>query len=72
MDIGLIAGLQAALQEWDESVAKQASYIERHQNPDGGEPDIGYSEWDDAMTSFDADLAEAGHTLAEAIRKATQ
>lgn len=62
--------LKSALEAWDKVYGFKEIFIDRNDDPDGGEPLCGYSDWDEYLTDIDADLAQAGELLADAIRRA--
>ena len=69
MNIGDIELLQGALAEWDYIHRFKANFIEENEDPDGNEPLCGYSERDEYLTSVNADLAQVGEILADAVRR---
>ncbi|WKW87293.1 hypothetical protein SEA_CHARGERPOWER_78 [Mycobacterium phage Chargerpower] len=68
MTIGDIEKLQSVLANWDEIATRKQAFVEKN-SPDGDEPICGYQEWDETLTDFNYDLADAGEFLADAIRE---
>lgn len=61
--------LREALAQFNVELEHKHEYIAKNEDPDGGEPECGYSDWDEAMYDFDERLAELGEHLAEAVEE---
>lgn len=56
-----------SLKDFRTTQRERDSYIARHSDPDGGEPNCGYPRWDEAMSDYARDLSDDGERLADAI-----
>lgn len=70
MDAGKREALESALQHWNRIHNFKSRFIAANEDPEGGEPLCGYSEWDEYLTDINYDLAEAGEVLARVIEEA--
>jgi len=63
-----IRDLESALDNWENIFRFKRAFIVKNDDPEGGEPLCGYSEWDEYLMDVNYDLAEAGEILADAVR----
>lgn len=61
--------VREALARFNIELEHKDEYIAKNEDPDGGEPLCGYSDWDEAMYDFDECLAELGGHLADAVEE---
>ncbi|AEJ92035.1 hypothetical protein SEA_HEATHEN_81 [Mycobacterium phage Heathen] len=70
MEIGNVDQVKSALESFREMQRMKEAFIEENQDPNDGEPECGYSRWDEAITDYNYELAYYGELLADAIEKA--
>ncbi|MDV6975313.1 hypothetical protein [Mycobacterium intracellulare] len=61
--------LKRALDYFTEIEQRKDRFIEENQDPAGDEPKCGYAEWDETITDFNYDLADAGEGVAYVLRE---
>ncbi|AIS74160.1 hypothetical protein AVV42_gp19 [Mycobacterium phage Anubis] len=70
MEIGNVDQVKSALESFRSMLQLKHDFIEENQDPDDGEPECGYSRWDEAITDYNYELAYYGKQLADAVAEA--
>ncbi|AOT25445.1 hypothetical protein KIP29_gp19 [Mycobacterium phage BabyRay] len=69
MEIGNVEAVKSALASFRSMLQMKRDFIEENQDPNDGEPECGYSRWDEAITDYNYELAYYGELLADAIEE---
>lgn len=61
--------VRKALATFKTELNHKYEYMEKNEDPDGGEPLCGYSDWDESMYDYDEQLSDLGERLADAVEE---
>ncbi|QCG76932.1 hypothetical protein SEA_XIANYUE_79 [Mycobacterium phage XianYue] len=70
VQIGEIDGIRRAYDSFNSMLEAKEAFIEENSDPDDGEPECGYSRYDETITDYNYELAYLGEQLAAAVAEA--